>query len=187
MRIRRLLLCCPFLFLVDYITATASSDRGQCSFETFSPERDTVYIETVQGQSAEVYRLCLDKEGRKHILFELETAIGDSLDFLYCGRMDGARAFDCFAAYDNTADGSRFLFFDYKYKTLYITSACVSGFYPLWNSVDFMKKQVVLENEYCHSDIGNDTLNVGREKIYVPFHYEPKFIKASLVPVSPVN
>lgn len=92
------------------------------------------------------------------------------------------RKFDCFAVYDNVADGNRFLFFDYENQAAYITPTCFSGFYPICSSVDFSKTEVLLQNEHSHLKQLNDTLSIDSKVAYVPFNCNNRIIKATLVP-----
>ena len=92
--------------------------------------------------------------------------------------------FDCFAVYDNVADGNRFLFFDYENQIAYITPTCFSGFYPIYSSVDFSKLEVLLRNEPSHLKQLNDTLSVDSKVAYVPFNCNNRIIKATFVPCS---
>ena len=89
--------------------------------------------------------------------------------------------FDCFAVYDNVADGNRFLFFDYESQIAYITPTCFSGFYPIYSSVDFSKLEVLLRNEHSHLKQLNDTLSVDSNVAYVPFNCNNRIIKATFV------
>ena len=92
--------------------------------------------------------------------------------------------FDCFAVYDNVADGNRFLFFDYESQIAYITPTCFSGFYPIYSSVDFSKLEVLLRNEPSHLKQLNDTLSIDSKVAYVPFNCNNRIIKATFVPCS---
>lgn len=129
-----------------------------------------------------IYRLCLNQHNKKNVVFELKTVDDSSIDFVQSYIYRGVRKFDCFAVYDNVADGNRFLFFDYASQTTYLTPACFSGFYPICSSVDFSKTEVLLQNEHSHLKQLNDTLSIDSKVAYVPFNCNNRIIKATLVP-----
>ena len=95
--------------------------------------------------------------------------------------INGVKKFDCYAVYDNVADGNRFLVFDYENQIAYITPTCFSGFYPIYSSVDFSKLEVLLRNEHSHLKQLNDTLSVDSNVAYVPFNCNNRIIKATFV------
>ena len=39
-----------------------------------SAEQDTLYIETEKAEFEIIYRLCLDQQGRKNVVYELKTS-----------------------------------------------------------------------------------------------------------------
>ena len=145
-------------------------------------EQDTLYIETEKTELEILYRLCFNQQGRKNVVFELKTVDDSSIGFVQSHTVGGARKLDCFAVYDNVADGNRFLFFDYESHAAYITPTCFSGFYPICGSVDFSKMEVLLRNEYPHLKQPYDTLNIDCKVTYVPFNSNNRIIKARFVP-----
>ena len=115
-------------------------------------------------------------------------AVDDSsIDFVQSYTINGVKKFDCYAVYDNVADGNRFLVFDYENQIAYITPTCFSGFYPIYSSVDFSKLEVLLRNEHSHLKQLNDTLSVDSNVAYVPFNCNNRIIKAKLVPYTQVE
>ena len=144
--------------------------------------QDTLCIETEEKESCMIYRLCLNQQNKKNVVFELKTVDDSSVDFVQSYIYRGVRKFDCFAVYDNVADGNRFLFFDYASQTAYLTPACFSGFYPICSSVDFVKAEVLLRNENSCLKQPIDTLHIGENAVYVPFDCKNQIIKATLVP-----
>ena len=143
--------------------------------------QDTLCIETEKTESCMIYRLCLNQHNKKNVVFELKTVDDSSIDFVQSYIYRGVRKFDCFAVYDNVADGNRFLFFDYASQTTYLTPACFSGFYPICSSVDFVKAEVLLRNENFCLRQPIDTLHIGKNAVYVPFDCKNQIIKAPLV------
>lgn len=144
-------------------------------------EQDTLYIETKKTEFEILYRLCFNQQDKKNIVFELKAVDDSSIDFVQSYTINGIRKFDCFAVYDNVADGNRFLFFDYESQIVYITPTCFSGFYPIYSSVDFSKLDVLLRNEHAHLKQINDTLSIDSEVAYVPFNCNNRIIKATFV------
>lgn len=64
---------------------------------------------------------------------------------------------------------NQFLFYNYANREAYILYACVSGFYPIMDAVDFDKKSVLLINENC-DDAKTDTIEIGDNQRYVPYN-----------------
>lgn len=156
---------------------------GQNSTKNHSlSEQDSLYIETERTELEILYRLCFNHQGKKNIVFELKAADDSYIDFIQCYTINGAREFDCFAVYDNVADGNRFLFFDYKSQNAYITPTCFSGFYPIYSSVDFSKMEVLLQNEHSCLKHPSDTLSIDSKVTYVPFNCNNRILKAIIVP-----
>ena len=145
-------------------------------------KQDTLYIETEKTEFEVLYRLCFNQQGRKNVVFELRATDDSSIDFVQSHTINGVRKFDCFAVYDNVADGNRFLFFDYESQAAYITPDCFSGFYPIYSSVDFSKAEVLLRNEHYPLGQSSDTLSIDSKVTYVPFDCNNRIIKARFVP-----
>lgn len=87
-------------------------------------EQDTLYIETEKTEFETLYRLCFNQHDEKKVIFELKAVDDSNIDFVQSYTINGVRKFDCFAVYDNVADGNRFLFFDYENQAAYITPTC---------------------------------------------------------------
>ena len=149
--------------------------------------QDTLCIETEKTESCMIYRLCLNQHNKKNVVFELKTVDDSSIDFVQSYIYRGVRKFDCFAVYDNVADGNHFLFFDYASQTTYLTPACFSSFYPIYSSVDFSKTEVLLRNEHYPLGEPSDTLNIDNKVTYVPFNCNNRIIKAFVVPYAQVG
>ena len=115
-----------------------------------SAEQDTLYIETEKAEFEIIYRLCLNQQGRKNVVYELKTSDDSSIDFVQSYMVNGIRKLDCFVVYDNVADGNRFLFYDYESRVIHMTPACFSDFYPICSSADFSKGEVLLINGHSH-------------------------------------
>ena len=150
-------------------------------------EQNTLYIETEKTEFEILYRLCFNQQGKKHVVFELKAIDDSSIDFMQSCTINGVRKFDCFAVYDNVADGNRFLFFDYESQIAYITPTCFSDFYPIYSSVDFSKMEVLLQNEHSCLKHPNDTLSIDSKVTYVPFNCNNRIIKAIFVPYAQVG
>ena len=184
---RIFILYCLFLFPLNYvITKNSYVEQDSAKYHSLT-EQDTLYIETEKTEFEILYRLCFNQQGKKHVVFELKAIDDSSIDFMQSCTINGVRKFDCFAVYDNVADGNRFLFFDYESQIAYITSTCFSGFYPIYSSVDFSKAEVLLGNEHCHLKQPSDTLNIDSKVAYVPFNCNNRIIKATFVPYSQVG
>ena len=181
---RIFILYCLFLSPLTYVIAkNGYVEQNSAKYHSLT-EQDTLYIETEKIEFEILYRLCLNQQGEKKVVFELEAVDDSSLDFMQSYTINGVRKFDCFAVYDNVADGNRFLFFDYESQIAYITPTCFSGFYPIYSSVDFSKLEVLLRNEPSHLKQLNDTLSIDSKVAYVPFNCNNRIIKATFVPCS---
>ena len=170
------------LFPLSYVIAeNGCMEQSSAKYHSLA-EQDSLYIETEKTESEILYRLCFNQQGKKNVVFELKAVDDSSIDFVQSYTINGVRKFDCFAVYDNVADGNRFLFFDYENQAAYITPTCFSGFYPICSSVDFSKTEVLLQNEHSHLKQLNDTLSIDSKVAYVPFNCNNRIIKATLVP-----
>ena len=181
---RIFVLFCLLLFSLGCVIAKngcVEQNSAKCHSLT---EQDTLYIETEETEFEIRYRLCLNQQGKKHVVFELKAVDGSSIEFVQSCTINGVKKFDCFAVYDNVADGNRFLFFDYESQIAYITPGCFSGFYPICSSVDFSKTEVLLQNEQSCLDQLSDTLNVDSELTHIPFNCSNRIVKATFVPCS---
>lgn len=152
-----------------------------------SAGQDPLYIETEKAEFEIIYRLCLNQQGRKNVVYELKTADDGSIDFVQSYMVNGIRKLDCFAVYDNVADGNRFLFYDYESRVIHMTPACFSDFYPICSSADFSKGEVLFINGYSHLKQPNDTVSIDSKVTYVPFNRNNRIIKAKLVPYTQVE
>ena len=179
---RTFILYCLSFFPLGYaIAGNGYMEQSSAKHHSLA-EQDTLYIETVKTELEILYRLCFNRQGRKKVVFELKAVDDSSIDFVKSHTVGGARKLDCFAVYDNVADGNRFLFFDYESHAAYMTPTCFSGFYPICSSVDFSKMEVLLRNEYPHLKRPADTLNIDCKVTYVPFNSNNQIIKAKFVP-----
>lgn len=167
---RIFVLYCLFFFPLSYVIAkNGYVEQNSAKYHSLT-EKDTLYIETEKTEFEILYRLCFNQQGKKNVVFELKAVDDSSIDFVQSYTINGVKKFDCFAVYDNVADGNRFLFFDYENQIAYITPTCFSGFYPIYSSVDFSKLEVLLRNEHSHLKQLNDTLSVDSNVAYVPFN-----------------
>ena len=99
------LLYCLFLFPFSYaITKDSYMEQNSTRCHS-SAEQDTLYIETEKAEFEIIYRLCLDQQGRKNVVYELKTSDDSSIDFVQSYMVNGIRKLDCFVVYDNVADG----------------------------------------------------------------------------------
>ena len=184
---RIFVLYCLLLFpLCCVIAKNGYVEQNSAKYHSLT-EQDTLYIETEKTKFEILYRLCLYQQGEKNVVFELKAVDDSSLDFMQRYTINGLRKFDCFAVYNNVADGNRFLFFDYESQIAYITPTCFSGFYPIYSSVDFSKAEVLLRNENSHLEQPSDTLSVDSKVDYIPFNCSNRIIKATFVPCSQVE
>ena len=69
-------------------------------------EKDTLYIETEKTEFEILYRLCFNQQGKKKVVFELKAVDDSNIDFVQSYAINGVKKFDCFAVYDNVADGT---------------------------------------------------------------------------------
>ena len=184
---RIFILYCLFLFPLTYAIAKNDCVEQNSAKDHSLAEQDSLYIETKKTESEILYRLCFNQQGKKNVVFELKAVDDSSLDFMQRYTINGLRKFDCFAVYNNVADGNRFLFFDYESQIAYITPTCFSGFYPICSSVDFSKAEVLLRNENSHLEQPSDTLSVDSKVDYIPFSCSNRIIKATFVPCSQVE
>lgn len=173
-----------FFFPLSYVIAkNGYVEQHSAKYHSLT-EKDTLYIETEKTEFEILYRLCFNQQGKKKVVFELKAVDDSNIDFVQSYAINGVIKFDCFAVYDNVADGNRFLFFDYESQIAYITPTCFSGFYPIYSSVDFSKLEVLLRNEPSHLKQLNDTLSIDSKVAYVPFNCNNRIIKATFVPCS---
>lgn len=179
---RIFILYCLFLFPLSYVIAKNGCMEQNSAKYHYLAEQDSLYNETEKTESEILYRLCFNQQSKKNVVFELKTVDDSSIDFIQRYTINGARKFDCFAVYDNVADGNRFLFFDYESQAAYITPTCFSGFYPICSSVDFSKMEVLLQNEHSCLKHPSDTLSIDSKVTYVPFNCNNRIIKAIFVP-----
>ena len=94
------LLYCLFLFPLSYaITKDSYMEQNSTRCHS-SAEQDTLYIETEKAEFEIIYRLCLNQQGRKNVVYELKTADDSSIDFVQSYMVNGIRKLDCFAVYD---------------------------------------------------------------------------------------
>ena len=115
---RIVVLYCSFFFPFSYVIAkNGYVEQNSAKYYSLT-EQDTLYIETEKTEFEIQYRLCFNQQGKKNIVFELKAVDDSSIDFVQSYTINGIRKFDCFAVYDNVADGNRFLFFDYKSQLL---------------------------------------------------------------------
>lgn len=176
-----------FFFPLSYVIAkNGYVEQHSAKYHSLT-EKDTLYIETEKTEFEILYRLCFNQQGKKKVVFELKAVDDSNIDFVQSYAINGVKKFDCFAVYDNVADGNRFLFFDYESQIAYITPTCFSGFYPIYSSVDFSKAEVLLRNENSHLEQPSDTLSVDSKVDYIPFNCSNRIIKATFVPCSQVE
>ena len=179
---RIFVLYCLFFFPLSYVIAkNGYVEQHSAKYHSLT-EKDTLYIETEKTDFEILYRLCFNQQGKKKVVFELKAVDDSNIDFMQSYAINEVKKFDCFAVYDNVADGNRFLFFDYENQAAYITPTCFSGFYPICSSVDFSKTEVLLQNEHSHLTQLNDTLSIDSKVAYVPFNCNNRIIKATFVP-----
>ena len=110
---RIFVLYCLFLFPLSYVIAKNGYVEQNSVKYHFLTEQDTLYIETEKTEFETLYRLCFNQHDEKKVIFELKAVDDSNIDFVQSYTINGVRKFDCFAVYDNVADGNRFLFFDY--------------------------------------------------------------------------
>lgn len=129
------------LFLLPLCHVSAmNSYMEQNSAEDYAlVEPDTLYIEKEETDFEIIYRLCFYKYDKRYVVFELKTTDCSSIDFVQSYKRNGVRRFDCFAVYDNVADGNRFLFFDYESWITYITPTCFFRFLSDMQFCEFFK------------------------------------------------
>ena len=184
---RIFVLYCLLLFPLGCVIAkNGYVEQNSAKYHSLT-EQDTLYIETEKTEFEIIYRLCFNQQSKKHVVFELKAVDDSSIDFMQSCTINGVRKFDCFAVYDNIADGNRFLFFDYESQIAYITPTCFSGFYPIYSSVDFSKTEVLLQNEHSRLEQPSDTLSIDNDVVYVPFNCNNRIVKATFVPCSQVG
>mgnify|MGYP001263316642 CR=1 FL=1 len=184
---RIFVLYCLFLFPLSYVIAKNGYVEQNSVKYHFLTEQDTLYIETEKTEFETLYRLCFNQHDEKKVIFELKAVDDSNIDFVQSYTINGVRKFDCFAVYDNVADGNRFLFYDYESRVIHMTPACFSDFYPICSSADFSKGEVLLINGHSHLKQPNDTVSIDSKVTYVPFNRNNRIIKAKLVPYTQVE
>lgn len=86
------LLYCLFLFPFSYaITKDSYMEQNSTRCHS-SAEQDTLYIETEKAEFEIIYRLCLDQQGRKNVVYELKTSDDSSIDFVQSYMVNGIRS-----------------------------------------------------------------------------------------------
>lgn len=185
--VRVILLCSLFLLPFCHPSARNSCVEQNSVGDNALKEQDILCIETEETESEIIYRLCFGRQDKRKVVFELQTADGSSIDFVQSYKNNGIRKFDCFALYNNAADGNRFLFFDYESQKAYITPTCFSDFYPICSSVDFSSMEVLLENGNLDLKCPNDTLCIDDTVPYLAYNRNHRIIKVRFVPLQPIK
>lgn len=111
-----------FFFPLSYVIAkNGYVEQNSAKYHSLT-EKDTLYIETEKTEFEILYRICFNQQGKKNVVFELKAVDDSSIDFVQSYTINGVKKFDCFAVYDNVADGNRFLFFDYYNPQIQISA-----------------------------------------------------------------
>jgi len=123
--------------------------------------KDTVYIVKQELEFSEVYTLYhCDKK-----IYEINTQDGSSIEYEYHYK-DKTVDYDCYSLYNNSADCTKYLFFNRKNNLFYITVTCFSGFYPEKQMINFEKQSLVLYNTY---QSGYETVILKDDVLFVPY------------------
>ena len=88
------LLYCLFLFPLSYAITKDSYMEQNSTRRHSSAGQDTLYIETEKAEFEIIYRLCLNQQGRKNVVYELKTADDSSIDFVQSYMVNGIRKLD---------------------------------------------------------------------------------------------
>lgn len=158
----------------------SSIDTIKRNSQTVLHQTDTLFVQSIETDTISVDKLCVMNELDTLVIYTLRTIDGSSIDYLTSYKKDGARIYDCFAMFNNGADGNQFLFYNYVNRKNYTTHTCFSGFYPLIESVDLKNKGLLLENNYRLRIESNDTIDIDCISDYVPYQKKPNIMKAKL-------
>lgn len=74
--------------------------------------QDSLYIQKIPNGLCEVHQLYLVRDSEKVLLYEMGDEDGSSIDYEGRFTKKGAYDFECYAIYNNAADGNNFLFYD---------------------------------------------------------------------------
>lgn len=170
------------LLLAGSVAAVPNINKGGGVLPVYRQmQQDTLRLVSQPTEEGVAYRLYLDKPGGCELVFSLEGTDESDITPVCCGQDNGTGRFDCFAVYNGSADGNRFLLYDYNRQQAYITSACFADFYPIPASVDLVKQELYLENTPTVSRVNADTLDIGVRNVYVPYARRHRVVKARLV------
>lgn len=149
-------------------------------------KNDTLFIKKREQEYQEVYELYFKSMNKCFLILKLETQDGSCIESKKCFR-DGKRKIDCFSIYNNSADGSQFLLFDYQSKIAYITDMTFANFYPIINSIDENNLQILLINNDIKLMNVTDTLKITSESKYIPYNNKYGFLKCPLRILKRIN
>jgi hypothetical protein len=137
---------------------------------------DSVYVLKKMTDSSELYTLYYIKNNSLQKIYELNTEDESSISFMYDYSNRNVR-YKCFVVNNNSADCNRYLFFNNKNETFYITPTCFSGFYPQKDDINFDEKILILYNDYKE---GNKDIEIDETVTYLPYNDTIKTIKGFL-------
>lgn len=125
---------------------------------------DSICIRKTHWPDTEKNELIISRNGEILTIYTMYTADGSSLEFLFSFG-DKTDSYNCFEAYNAAADGSSFLFYKWPENRLYITYGTYAEFDPIPESVDFVKKEILLKNRHS-TQVPQDTLDINNRTDY---------------------
>jgi hypothetical protein len=151
------------------------------SVEYSSCNADSIYVLKKETDLSELYTLYYNKNNFSQKIYELNTEDGSSISFMYsfCNKNIG---YKCFIINNNSADCNRYLFFNNKDESFYITQTCFSGFYPDKNGVDFDNRILVLNNSNKN---GSKEITLEDSILHMPYNDTIKTVKSIIIPIVP--
>ncbi|MCC8154047.1 MAG: hypothetical protein LIP01_07450 [Tannerellaceae bacterium] len=124
----------------------------------------SVFVRRTLYPGTEKDELVISRNGEVVPIYTLYTADGSSVEYLFSSG-DNTGGYDCFEVYNAAADGSSFLFYKRPENHLYSTYGIYAEFDSAPESVDFVKKEVLLKNRHS-TQVPGDTLDLENQTDY---------------------
>ena len=126
--------------------------------------KDSLLIITENNETYCISKLILMQGTKETVLFKIYCEDGSSIDFRENYYTNDHRKIGIYYVYSAAADGNQFLFFDYSTLGTYITFACFSNCFPEKTSLNFKKKELLLQKNNTTSETPKKVLYIGSKK-----------------------
>ena len=142
--------------------------------------KDSLLIITENNETYCISKLILMQGTKKTVLFKIYCEDGSSIDFRENYYTNDHRKIGIYYVYNAAADGNQFLFFDYSTLGTYITFACFSNCFPEKTSLNFKKKELLLQKNNATSATPKKVLYIGSKKGYIICGKKYSSVKANI-------